>query len=153
MIDYDFYSGTFGGNAVSPDDFNRYLTRATAMLNRLTFNSIVQSGEEYGQNTRRGFQPFTGAETEALQFGLCALIDKMHQMDSVEQQALSGNTDSGNVKSRSSGGESISYESKKTVYEEALADESKKTSLYRNALLEFAQPGLFRTNPFFAGSR
>lgn len=153
MVDYDFYSGTYRGSVVSSEEFTRYERRAVAVLNRLTFNSIISDGESYGQTVKREFQAFTDDELECLQLGLCSLMDKMHYLDAAEQQALSGNEDSGNVKSRSSGGESISYESKKTAYDEALADESKKTALFRGALMEYIQPAAFRVNPFFAGGR
>lgn len=153
MVDHDFYLNKFGGSVASSTDFNRYLRRATVILNRFTFNHIVQIDGEYGQIVKGKFQAFTDDERESLQFGLCNLINKMSSLDAVEQQALSGNSDSGNVKSRTSGGESISYENRMTAYDEALTDESKKMALFRSALMEFAQPELFRVNPFFAGSR
>lgn len=152
LIDYEFYKEIYG-DTVEADSFTRILIRAEAFLNKRTFNRIIQNKSgEYGQMVHGKFLTFSDQELTALKYGLCGLVDVLAKLEKAEIQALAGNESSGNVKSRSSGGESISYESRKTAYDEALADHGKKDELLRKALMEFIQPDAFRYNPFYAGS-
>lgn len=153
LLEYGFYENKYGGSVVDDESFIMLERRAESFLNRITFNRIIAVEGQPGQMIGRNFEAFTDEELEALKFGLCSVIDAMGKLRAAEQQALAGNSSSSNVKSRSSGGESISYESRKTAYDEALADDSKKNALFRNALMEYVQPGAFRHNPFYAGSR
>lgn len=155
LIDYEFYKEKYGGTVVAQDSFNTWENRSSAMLKRLTYNHIVydSNSESYGQNIRDKFEPFTDTELEAVQYGLCALMDKMYSLNNVEQQALEGNSSESNVKSRSSGGESISYDSRATAFDQALVDNNTKMVLYRNTLKEYMIPEVFRINPFYAGLR
>lgn len=153
LVEYDFYKNEYCGSVVGDEtSFKQVEWRAENLLNRFTFNRIIAVEGVPGQMVRRDFEAFTEEELKALKFGLCSLVDAMKRMDTAEEQALAGNSSSRNVKSRSSGGESISYESRKTAYDEALSDEEKKLALFRNALTTYIQPGVFRHNPFFAGS-
>lgn len=156
LVNFDFYGNEdkYGGTLIKDDKvFNMLLKRSMVFLNKRTFNRIIQNESgEYGQMIHGKFSEFTDRELEALKYGLCSLTDVMSKLEKAEIQALAGNESAGNVKSRSSGGESISYESHKTVYDEALADQSKKDELLRSALMEFIQPDAFRYNPFYAGS-
>jgi hypothetical protein len=156
IVNYDYYEDEdkFSGTSIKDeDDFNRCLKVATAYLNRLTFGRIKEVDGSYGQWLNREFVPFSDDELNMLKNGLCALTETVYKLNKAEEQALSGNSDSGNVKSRSSGGESVSYENRSTVYDEALKDASKKNALYRSVLMEWIVPEAFRFNPFFAGSR
>lgn len=156
LVNFDFYENEdkYGGTLIKDDEaFNALLKRSMAFLNKRTFNRIIQNENgEYGQMVYGKFLPFTKQELEVLKYGLCGLTDAMAKLEKAEVQAFAGNESSKNVKSRSSGGESISYESRKTVYDEALADKTKKDELLRSALMEFIQPDAFRYNPFYAGS-
>lgn len=152
LISENFFENTYGG-AVADDSFKRLLIKAEAFLNKRTFNRIIQNESgEYGQIVYGKFLPFTEQELTALKYGLCSLVDTLAKLEKVETQALDGNENPGNVKSRSSGGESISYESRKTIYDGALSDQTQKGELLRNALMEYIQPDVFRYNPFYAGS-
>lgn len=153
LVEYSFYENDYGGSVVGNGAFKMVEMRAENILNRLTFNCIISVNSEVGQMIGKDFEPFTDAELDMLKYGLCSLMDAIGRLDKARDQALSGNSDSGNVKSRSSGGESISYERQKTIYDEALSDENKKNVLFRSALMEYIQPGAFRHNPFYAGSR
>lgn len=153
LVEYDFYKNEYGGSVVGDDNFFKNVARrAEIFLNRLTFNRIIAINGIPGQMIGRDFEAFSDAELEMLKFSLCNLIDTMQRLSATEEQALAGNASNGNVKSRSSGGESISYESHKTIYDEALSDETKKKQLFRNALMEYIQPEAFKHNPFYAGS-
>lgn len=155
LVSFLFYAETYGGTAITEETvFARELNRAEAFLGKLTFGRIRQdSGGNYGQYVHGKFETFSDGELSALKMGLCGLVDAAAKLSQAEQQALAGNTDSGNVKSRSSGGESFSYESAATVYTEALADTAKKNALFRSALMEWVDTSAFRHNPFYAGSR
>lgn len=155
LMDYTFYEDKYGGSVVDENSFDRLYRKAEAALKRLTFNRISAVNGVCGQRityaTHEEFEPFTDEELSALKFGLCALLDAMVMLEKAEQQALAGNSSAANLKSRSSGGESVSYESKKTVYDEALTSNTKREKLFRGALLEYAQSCAFRHNPFYAG--
>lgn len=151
MIDYSFYAGAYGGDLVSDVSFPRYLARAWNILNRKTFDSIKEQDGKFGQIVRGEFREFTSSELLAVQYGLCSLIDTLAKLDTAEAKALAGSEAEGNVKSRSSGGESISYETVKTAYDVALNDEDKKNELYKDALIAYMSPTTFRINPFYAG--
>lgn len=153
MVDYEFYIYTYGGIAVPELTFQRYLGRAKQILDRLTFSSIVEQEGKYGQIVRGEFQEFTNAELLAVKYALCSLMETLVKLDTAEQKALAGNADSANIKSRTSAGESISYDSIKTAYDVAVGDETKKTGLYRDALMAYITPTAFRINPFYAGWR
>lgn len=153
LVEYDFYKSEYGGSVVDNEgSFKNTVRRAENFLNRLTFNRIMAMNGIPGQMIERDFESFSDAELEMLKLGLCNLVDAMQRLSAAEEQALAGNTSNNNVKSRSSGGESISYESHKTIYDEALIDEAKKIQLLRGALMEYIQPEAFRHNPFYAGS-
>lgn len=153
LVEYDFYKSEYGGSVVDNEgSFKNTVRRAENFLNRLTFNRIMAMNGIPGQMIERDFESFSDAELEMLKLGLCNLVDAMQRLSAAEEQALAGSASNNNVKSRSSGGESISYESRKTIYDEALIDEAKKIQLLRGALMEYIQPEAFRHNPFYAGS-
>ncbi len=155
LVDYEFYINTYGGNVVTAESFSFWLYKANNMLNRITYGHIVDDGGSgsYGQMIKGKFMAFTEQELKAVQYSVCALIDEMYQLEKAKKQAVEGNENTGNIKSRSSGGESISYESKATVYDDALKDNGRKLKLYREILLEYMPPEVFRINPFYAGLR
>ena len=150
-ITYEFYSETYGGTAVDETAFPRYQMRAAVMLDRLTFGHIKEQNEEYGQEIRGNFLPFTEEELTYLSYAVCSIIDAVKSLDDLRSQALAGGSSEGNVRSRTSGGESITYESRKTKYDEALTDENAKMNLMKEAVFEVCDPFLFTYNPFYAG--
>ncbi len=156
LVDTVFYEDKYGGSAMDDELFERLCRKAENILNRMTFNRIYAADGVYGQRilhgTREDFEAFTEDELDALKYGMCSLVDAILKLENAEQQALAGNSSSANMKSRSSGGESFSYEIRKTVYDEALADRQKRDGLFRDALMEYMQPCAFRHNPFYAGS-
>ena len=157
LVDSVFYEDKYGGNAIDDELFDRLYRKAENILNRMTFGRICAVDGVYGQRilycTHEEFEAFTEEELAALKYGMCSLMEAVMKLDNAEQQALAGNSSSANVKSRSSGGESVSYESRKTAYDEALTSSTKREELFRDALMEYMQPCIFRHNPFYAGSR
>jgi hypothetical protein len=155
MVDYDYYNAGFSGTIITDEDeFNRCLKKATVFLNKLTYSQISQNeGGEYGLWHGLQFISFTDSELSMLKNGLCGLTETIYQLSKVETQSLEGNENNNNIKTRSSGGESISYERQNTVYDEALKDSKKRTALYRSSLMEWIDVDAFRYNPFFAGDK
>lgn len=81
---YFFYTGTFYG-ALSEGDFNRLAVRATAEINRITFNRAATA---------------TGADLEAVKLAQCAVIDELYKIEM-----------GGDIASESNDGVSRSYAS------------------------------------------
>lgn len=153
LVDYSYYEGEYGGEAVTEDtDFLRLYKKAKAFFDRMTFSHVVENDGAIGQMVAKEFEEFTDSELTAVRDGLCNLIETMQSLESAEKQALAGNKTDANIKSRSSGGESIAFDSKKTVFDSALENESEKQALLKSSLLAFMPPLSFRHNPFYAGS-
>ena len=151
MVDYSYYEDTFHGEQISEELFERRLRDAKAFLARATFGSIIGYEGEYGQMVRGQFQAFTSEQLEAVKMGLCKLCEVIDSIETAMSTALSGSSSSGNIKSVSSGGESITYGTAENVYQTALKSPAAKTQLCRSALLEYMRPELFAVNPFYAG--
>ena len=150
-VNYEFYSETYGGTAVDETAWPRYQMRASVMLDRLTYGHIKEENEVYGQYICGTFVEFTEEELNYLSFAFCSLIDADKMLNDCRDQALAGSSSDGNVKSRTSGGESISYEIRRTAYDDALSDEGAKIKLMKEAVFNVCDPFLFRYNPFYAG--
>lgn len=154
MVDYQTYVETYGGNVVDETDFPRVSMRSGVILDRMTYGHVVEEDGTYGQEIRGEFLPFNEAELNYLTFAFCSLCDVVEQLDEAKANALAGGggTDgNANVRTRTSGDESITYESKRTAYDDALTDENAKDKLYKDAVFEVCDPWCFRWNPFYAG--
>lgn len=163
LLNYSFYENENGyaGTTVSDDLFSKYLIRAKKYLDKITFSRIQRLlidgkevwGIKHGNDYNSDFMEFTDTELESVRYAVCALIDCMYRVDMAEEQAIAGNEDSANIKSRSSGGESISYEVGKSAYNLAAADKKVKDTLFIGTVRDYMVPSDFRINPFYAGSR
>jgi hypothetical protein len=102
---------------------------------------------------RNEFVAFSTDELAMFKNGLCELTEAVYKLKKAETQALAGSTTDENIKSRTSGGESISYDKSNTAYDDALSDTRAKNTLFKNALMTWIVPDAFQYNPFFAGSR
>lgn len=106
---FTFYEQTYHGNAVPAEDFDRIADRASDFLDVITFDRLAD-----------GLPSDERAATK-VQKAVCAVCDKLYQLDLAEKQALysaggtssggAGGVTSGVITSRSSGSESISYAS------------------------------------------
>lgn len=108
--DFTFYENTYHGNVIPADDFERIADRASDFLNVITFDRLVD-----------GLPSDERAATK-VQKAVCAVADKLYELELAEKQALSaaaggassggsGGATSGVITSRSAGSESISYAS------------------------------------------
>ena len=108
--DFTFYENTYHGNVIPADDFERMADRASDFLDVITFDRLVD-----------GLPSDERAATK-VQKAVCAVSDKLYELELAEKQALSaaagsasssgsGGATSGVITSRSAGSESISYAS------------------------------------------
>ena len=107
--DFEFYTTTYHGNVVPEADFMRIADRASDFLDVITFDRLVD-----------GLPDDERAKTK-VQKAICAVSDKLYDLELAEKQALSaaagsltsgtGGATTGVIASKSSGSESISYAS------------------------------------------
>ena len=108
--DFEFYTTTYHGNVVPESDFDRIADRASDFLDVITFGRLIDGlpDDERGKTK--------------VQKAVCAVCDKLYQLEQADKQALSaaaggtssdgsGGVTSGVITSRSAGSESISYAS------------------------------------------
>ena len=110
---FTFYEQTYHGNVVPAEDFDRIADRASDFLDVITFDRLA------------GGLPSDERAATKVQKAVCAVGDKLYQLELAEKQALSaaggasfggtGGVTSGVITSRSSGSESISYASPSEV--------------------------------------
>lgn len=106
---FTFYEQTYHGNVVPAEDFDRISDRASDFLDVITFDRLAD-----------GLPSDEKAATK-VQKAVCAVCDKLYQLELADRQALSaaaGGISSGGsgaaegiITSRSAGSESISYAS------------------------------------------
>ena len=111
--DFEFYATTYHGNVVPEADFSRIADRASDFLDVITFDRLID-----------GLPDDERAKTK-VQKAVCAVSDKMYELELADKQALSaaaggtssgtaggtGGVNAGVITSRSAGSESISYAS------------------------------------------
>lgn len=111
--DFEFYATTYHGNVVPEADFPRIADRASDFLDVITFDRLAD-----------GLPSDERAATK-VQKAVCAVSDKLYELELAEKQALSaaaggtssgtaggtGGVNAGVITSRSAGSESISYAS------------------------------------------
>lgn len=112
---YEFYKGTYGGESVPEDGFDKWRRKAEIILDRYTFNRLRENypEDEYSD--------------EMIQSAVCEVAENMHEVDRYQKAyALSDNGEAtGIVKSKSAGSESITYVTGESVYEQAIKDPDK----------------------------
>lgn len=142
--DFEFYATTYHGNVVPEADFLRIADRASDFLDVITFDRLVD-----------GLPSDERAATK-VQKAVCAVSDKLYELELAEKQALSaaaggtsssgsGGANSGVITSKSAGSESISYASPSemangaktwsAVYQAAGDEEATNNLLYSAARL------------------
>ena len=142
--DFEFYATTYHGNVVPEADFPRIADRASDFLDVITFDRLV------------GGLPSDERAAAKVQKAVCAVADKLYELELADKQALSAATGgtsssgssgatSGVITSRSAGSESISYASPSemangaktwsAVYQAAGDEEATNNLLYSAARL------------------
>ena len=127
LTTYEFYKNTYYGETIEESAFPKWLSRATDKLHYLTYGNITE--EAYAEYSTQ------------IQKATCALMDLMFQLDVATKQATA--KDETNVKSKSSGSESITFGDKDTAVTKVLADKSAQNRLMQDTIAEYlADTGL-----------
>ena len=118
---YEFYKDEYYGDSIEESLFPKWESRAVDRLNELTFGNITADAlEEYG---------------EKIQKAVCALADLLYKIDFKTNHA--NDTNGGNVKSMSSGGQSISFGSNETLIDKVLNDKVAQNRLCYDTVCEY----------------
>lgn len=90
--DYEYYTGTFGGSAISAADFPRLARRASAEVDHVTFGRILKLDEI----------------PDAVKDAVCEVAEKLQEQENSEKNSAgiaSENNDGYSVSYRDDGGE------------------------------------------------
>ena len=118
--DYEFYTTAYFGNTIPETSFEKYADRATDELDAITFCNVPSISD------------LPEALQKKVKKAMCSLADTMYNIDQQLQRANS--TDMTNVKSKSSGSESVSYGQSETILTKAAADPAFRSRLYYDAV-------------------
>ena len=120
-ITYEFYKDEYYGDSIEESLFPKWESRATDRLDELTYGNITADAlEEY---------------SEKIQKATCALADLLYKIDYKTNHA--NDTNGGNVKSMSSGGQSISFGSNETLIDKVLNDKVAQNRLCYDTVCEY----------------
>ncbi len=121
LTTYEFYRDTYCGETIGESAFPKWLSRATARLEHLTCGNITEeSRAEYDSR---------------IQNAVCALMDLLCRLEEVERTATA--RDESNVKSKSSGGESVTFGDAETLVTKVLADKRAQSRLMYDTVAEY----------------
>ena len=104
---YEFYAGKYYGDIIPDSSFDKYRSHAEDDINKLTFGRLKDLTEY----------------TDKVQKAVCALAEVNYQLD-MAMKSTGFNVDGTGkiVKSKSSGNESISFDTGNNMYTAALMD-------------------------------
>ena len=118
---YEFYQNEYYGDSIEESLFPKWESQAVDRLNELTYGNITADAlEEY---------------SEKIQKATCALADLLYKIDYKTNHA--NDTNGGNVKSMSSGGQSISFGSNETLVDKVLNDKVAQNRLCYDTVCEY----------------
>ena len=118
---YDFYKEKYYGDSIEESLFPKWEDRASMKLDQLTYGNInVETQAEFD---------------EKIQKATCALADLLYQIDYKTVHA--NDPKNGNVKSMSSGGQSISFGTNETLVDKVLNDKTAQNRLCYDAVCEY----------------
>ena len=118
---YEFYQNEYYGDSIEESLFPKWESRATDRMDELTYGNITADAlEEY---------------SEKIQKATCALADLLYKIDFKTNHA--NDTNGGNVKSMSSGGQSISFGSNETLVDKVLNDKVAQNRLCYDTVCEY----------------
>lgn len=119
---FEFYQKTYYGDSIKESsDFNKWESRAEDKLRSITQDNL----------TDEALVKFN----KPLQKAACAIADLLYEIDKATKTATA--TDETNVKSRSSGGESITYGDNKTLVTAVLSDKRAQNRLIYDTAVEY----------------
>ena len=116
-VNYEYYSGLYGSNAIPTEDFNRLLWDAEIEVDRAT------TGVDGVRKLEIAF-PTNERDAEAVKRCICALIEFLHNIETAEKGIAYSETANGVrgniIQSVSAGNESVSYANAETMISTAL---------------------------------
>ena len=118
---FEFYRDSYYGDSIEESLFPKWEDRASMKLDQLTYGNI-------NDETQAEFD-------EKIQKATCALADLLYQIDYKTVHA--NDPKNGNVKSMSSGGQSISFGSNETLVDKVLGDKAAQNRLCYDAVCEY----------------
>lgn len=130
---FEFYKNSYYGDSVEESLFPKWEDKASMKLDLLTYGNI-------NDDTRTKFD-------ERIQKATCALVDLLYQID--YKTAHANDAQAGNVKSMSSGGQSISFGSNETLVDKVLNDKVAQNRLCYDTICEY----LSGTGLLYAGAQ
>lgn len=118
---FEFYRDSYYGDSIEESIFPKWEDRASMKLDQLTYGNInVETQAEFD---------------EKIQKATCALADLLYQID--YKTAHANDPKNGNVKSMSSGGQSISFGSNETLVDKVLGDKAAQNRLCYDEVCEY----------------
>ena len=121
LTTYEFYKKTYYGDTIEESTFPKWLSRATDKINHLTYGNITEDAKS--------------KYDVKIQKATCALMDLMFQIDRATKNVVSN--DDSNVKSKSSGSESITFRDKDTLVTKVLSDKVAQDRLMQDTISEY----------------
>ncbi|MCI7129638.1 MAG: hypothetical protein MSA09_03575 [Lachnospiraceae bacterium] len=118
---YEFYRDKYYGDSIEESLFPKWEDRAADKLNFLTNGNITQ-------------EAITEHE-DRIQKATCALADLLYKIDYKTTHA--NDAKAGNVKSMSSGGQSVSFGSNETLVDKVLNDKTAQNRLCYETICEY----------------
>lgn len=118
---FEFYTDSYFGDSIAESSFPKWNERASMKLDQLTYGHI-------NDDTREEFD-------ERIQKATCALADLLYQIDFKTVHA--NDAEVGNIKSMSSGGESISFGTNETLVDRVLGDATSQNRLCYDTVCEY----------------
>lgn len=118
---FEFYRDSYYGDFIEESLFPKWEDRATDKLNQLTYGHIDDAAKEEFD--------------EKIQKATCALADLLYQIDFKTSHAA--DEKGGNIKSMSSGGQSISFGTNETLVDKVLNDKTAQNRLCYDAVCEY----------------
>lgn len=118
---FEFYKNSYYGDSVEESLFLKWEDKASMKLDQLTYGNI-------NDDTRTEFD-------ERIQKATCALVDLLYQID--YKTAHANDAQAGNIKSMSSGGQSISFGNNETLVDKVLNDKVAQNRLCYDTICEY----------------
>lgn len=121
MVTYDYYSTEYYGDSVDESSFEKWERRAVDKLKYLCSGNLTDEAIEQNE--------------EKIKKAVCSLIDLLFQIDDATKSV--NDPAKANIKSMSSGGQSVSFGNNDTLITKALSDKVAQNRLMIDAVVEY----------------
>lgn len=130
IVEFEFYKNTFYGDTIEESSFLKWESRAEDKLKALCADNLTEEAlDEFRVQ---------------IQKAICALAEVLYKID---YATIHATDEKGNIKSMSSGGQSISFGDSSTIVSAVLADKSAQERL----LIDSAEDYLGDTGLLYMG--